>query len=102
MSSDKEELRKWATCLSAGRDRAKALRTRLVCCKKQQDGHCGYSGEDKGTVAGDVFREAAMGSGLIESARFCKEQSYRRVLSKGVSGGKGENRETNYEESHCS
>lgn len=28
-----------------------------------------------------------MRSGLTEPARFCKERSYRRVLSKGVSGG---------------
>lgn len=90
--------------LSGGRDRAKALRTRLMCCKKHQDGHCGYSGEDKGTVAGDVFREAAMGSGLVESASFCKERSYWRVLSQGVleRGDESESGETNYEGSHCS
>lgn len=87
MSSDEEAPRKWTACLPGGRDRAEALRTRSVGCEQQQDGRCGHSGEDKGSVARDVFREAAVRSGLTEPARFCKERSYRRVLSKGVSGG---------------
>lgn len=64
MSSDEEAPRKWTTCLSGGRDRAEALRTRSVCCEQQQDGRCGHSGEDKGSVAGDVFRGAVVRSGL--------------------------------------